>query len=119
MKKTVLLVDDYKDSRMILRKMIELSGHCVIEAADGLEALKAIAKEHFDLILMDISMPVMDGITAVKVIKNNRPTAKIPIVVITAHSPKYCDEVIEAGALEVISKPIYFETLKPVLAKYL
>ena len=119
MKKTVLLVEDYVDSREAMKLMIELAGYQVIAAENGLEALKLIAQEPVDLILMDISMPVMDGRVAIKVIKQHKPASKVPIIAVTAHSGKYRDEIMEAGAAEIIQKPVEMDFLQATLAKYL
>lgn len=119
MQKIILLVEDNEDSRELMKYMIKSFGHRVIVAENGLEALELAEQEPFDLILMDISMPMMDGITVVKIIKQHKPIAKVPIIAVTAHSQKYRDEVIAAGAVELLVKPVDSDDLKVVLEKYL
>lgn len=119
MAKTVLIVDDSDDARELMRLMIEMLGQNVIEAADGSEAVEIAKNNGLDLILMDIAMPQMDGIEATKRIKQIKEAADIPIVMVTAHSQKYQSEALEAGAYEIVSKPVDFDDLKPLLSNYL
>lgn len=118
--KTVLLVEDYQDTRDLMRFLLEIIlEHRVIEAVDGSEAVKQARQERPDLILMDISMPVMDGIEATRLIKQLEGFAEIPIVAITGHTEKYQIEAINAGVSEVISKPVDLDDLQPILSHYL
>jgi CheY-like chemotaxis protein len=120
MLKTVLLVEDYEDTRELLRFLLEvILGHHVIEAANGCEAVNQAKRIHPDLILMDISMPVMDGIEATRLIKQLEGFADVPIVAITGHSDKYQKEALQAGVNEVVCKPVELEDLKPLVSHYL
>ncbi len=120
MLKTVLLVEDYQDTRELMRFLLEvILEHRVIEAVDGSEAVKQARQERPDLILMDISMPVMDGIEATRLIKQLDGFDDIPIVAVTGHSEKYQNEAIDAGVTEVIRKPVDIDDLKPLLSHYL
>jgi CheY-like chemotaxis protein len=83
---TVLLVEDNLDNRGIYRTILEHGKIAVIEAEDGVTAVK-LAREHRpDLILMDVSLPVMDGWEATRILKNDPTTAGVPIVALTAHA---------------------------------
>jgi CheY-like chemotaxis protein len=118
--KTVLLVEDYKDTRELMRFLLEIIlGHRVTEAADGIEAVEQAKREHPDLILMDISMPEMDGIEATRLIKQLDGFENIPIVAITGHSEKYQKEALKAGVNEVVRKPVELDDLEPLLLSYL
>lgn len=119
MQKIILLVEDNQESRELMKYILKSLGYRVIVAEDGLEALELAEQEPFDLIMMDISMPIMDGITVVKIIKQHKPIAKIPVIAVTAHSKKYRDEVIAAGAVELLVKPVDLNDLQLVLEKYL
>ena len=119
MQKIILLVEDNEDARELMKYMIKSFGYRVIVAEDGLEALELAEQEPFDLVLMDISMPMIDGITVVKIIKQHKPIAKVPVSAVTAHSRKYRDEILAAGAVELLVKPIDFDDLKRTLSKYL
>lgn len=119
MQKTILVVEDYKDARELLRFMLETLGYCVEEASDGSEAVKFAQLNHPDLILMDVAMPIMDGITATRIIKESEKTADVPIICITAHTNRYQDEALEAGCTQVISKPVDFNVLNLAVMPHL
>ena len=119
MTKTILIVEDTEDSRQLMTFVLQTCGYNVIEAKDGNEAVEKLKKEKPDLILMDISMPVMDGLTATRIIRESEEVAKLPILAVTAHGSALYKAAIDAGCDEVISKPIEFETLQPVIEEYL
>lgn len=119
MGRTILIVEDYEDSRMFMRFLIESYGYQVTEAADGVEAVESFKQQPPDLVLMDISMPVMDGLTATKAIRSFEGTQNIPIIAVTAYGERYYERAIEAGCNDLIDKPVDFEILEPVINKYL
>jgi len=65
----ILLVEDFEDSRFMMRRLLEMSGYHVVEAADGREAVDLAGREQPDLILMDLSLPVLDGLSATRHIR--------------------------------------------------
>ncbi|HEX2078365.1 MAG TPA: response regulator [Longimicrobium sp.] len=84
MPRTILLADDHEDNRLALLTVLEREGYRTLGAANGQEAVD-LAREHLpDLILMDLAMPVMDGRTAMRRLRDDARTARIPIVVLTA-----------------------------------
>jgi len=104
----ILLVEDNTINRLVARDMLEKAGHRVVEAKDGREGIKAAANEPFDVVMMDISMPVIDGVTATQTIRDTEgPNRKTPIIALTAHA---LDEDIArfwaAGMTDVIVKPL-------------
>jgi len=115
----ILLVEDYEDSRYLTKLLLEMLGYSVIEAADGREAVELALQKNPGLILMDIGLPEMDGITATKIIRASDELADVPVVFITAHSDKYKEDAVRAGCNEIVSKPIDLETLKSVVTHYL
>lgn len=119
MPKTVLIVEDYDDSRSFLKFLIESCGYQVIEASDGIEAVDRFKKFHPDLILMDISLPMVDGLTTTKAIRKFAGSKYIPIIALTAFGKLYYERAIEAGCDELIDKPVDFEMLEPVINKYI
>jgi CheY-like chemotaxis protein len=119
MAKTILVVEDYEDTRGFMKKLLESYGYLVIEAADGIEAIDKFKSSHPDLILMDISLPMVDGLTAVKVIRELSETHQIPIIAVTAFGKDYFNQAMHAGCDEFITKPIDFERLEPILHQYL
>ena len=82
----ILLVEDNEDNRVVYRTMLTHFGFRVIEAQDGREALRCAREEHPDLILMDISIPLLDGWEATRILKADPATAGIPVIALTAHA---------------------------------
>lgn len=119
MPKTILVVEDYDDARQLIKVMLQMLGHRVIEATDGREAIEAVKREKPDLILMDLALPIMDGVAATRRIREMDGVSEIPVVCVTAHSEKYRDEAIKAGANQIVRKPVDMEDLKPILSQYL
>ena len=119
MSKTVLIVEDYDDSRVMMKALIEMCGHKVVAAEDGFEAIEK-AKEHSpELIFMDLAMPGMDGVSATQIIRGFEGFADIPIIALTAYGELRGQEALEAGCNAVLSKPMDFDRLHPLLDKYL
>jgi two-component system cell cycle response regulator DivK len=102
----VLIVEDYALARAMYRATLEYSGFDVVEAADGVEALLRVRDVVPDLILMDLSMPLMDGWEATSHLQSDSRTAGIPIVVLSASSRNGIEEEIKrAGCAALVSKP--------------
>ena len=118
----VLLAEDNLVNQRLACRLLEKRGHSVAVAANGLEALQAVEKESFDLVFMDVQMPVMDGFEATAAIrKREEPSGmRLPIVALTAHAMKGDREkCLAAGMDGYISKPIRPQELDEVLRKYL
>ena len=119
MTKTILVVEDYADTRTLMKFLLQNYGYEVIEASDGQEAVERVKNHRPDLILMDISMPVMDGLTATQIIRSIEGFGKIPIIAVTAYGKSYYRQALEAGCDDLINKPLDFENLEPILQQYL
>ena len=119
MPKKVLVVEDYEDTREFMKFLLETYGYQVIEAADGIEAIDRVKQQHPDLILMDISLPVVDGLTATRAIRADGRDAKVPIIAVTAFGKYHYQRAIDAGCNDLIDKPIDFDVLEPILNHYL
>ncbi|MCU1289914.1 MAG: divK [Acidobacteria bacterium] len=119
MPKKVLIVEDYQDTRSFMKLLVESYGYMVVEAADGIEAFEEFKKQHPDLVLMDISLPMVDGLTATRAIREIDGNQQVPIIAITAFGKVYYKQAIEAGCNDLIDKPVDFEVLEPVLKQYL
>ena len=108
----VLLVDDYPDAREMYTEYLEFSGFDVVEAANGMEALTRAAESEPDIILMDLSLPVMDGWEATRRLKSDRRTASIPVVALTGHALAGISEgAKKAGCDAFVTKPCLPEYL--------
>jgi CheY-like chemotaxis protein len=102
----VLVVDDYEDARLLCSEFLEFRGFRVATAADGLEAVNQATALLPDLILMDLSMPVLDGWEATRRIKSDLRTGDITVVALTAHAAEGGRAALEAGCVAVLRKPI-------------
>lgn len=109
----VLIVDDSKANRNIARVLLENGGHFAVEADGGLEAVQMASKERFDVILMDIAMPEMDGLAATRAIRALEGAAsRVPIIAWTAHDvPGMRGQTRSAGMNAYLTKPIVRATL--------
>ncbi len=116
----ILLVDDNLTNQMVASRMLAAAGHLVTTASDGLEALNAATKKRYDVILMDISMPEMDGIEATKRIRQlPEPFASVPIIALTANAIAGDRErFLAAGMDDYLTKPIRRATIEARLAKF-
>lgn len=118
--KTILIADDEETVRSLVKRLLDKT-YKVIEADNGEEAVKVAVNQKPDLILMDILMPKMDGLTACYAIKRNQATKEIPVVMLTAVdyelNRKLSQDVM--GAQGYITKPFNSEALMSMIAKSL
>lgn len=104
--KHVLVVDDYEDSRAMCTEYLEFHGFRVSSAGDGPEAVRKALADPPDLIIMDLSLPTLDGWGAIKQLKQKDPTSRIPIVVLTGHALAGMRERAEqTGCASFMTKP--------------
>ena len=105
-RKTVLLVEDNEDNLIIYSTILRFGGYRVVEAHDGRAALEAARTMAPNLILMDVSIPYVDGLEVTRRLKSDPATRRIPIIALTAHAlPSDRDRALEAGCDGYISKP--------------
>jgi CheY-like chemotaxis protein len=115
-KQTFLLVEDFEDSRFMMRRLLEMAGYDVVEATDGEQAVELALQAQPALILMDLSLPKLDGLAATREIRRHRELAKTPIIAISAHdSPDSKSEALAAGCNEYVTKPIDFDQFDKLL----
>jgi len=106
-KKTVLLVEDNEDNLVVYRTILDHVGYNVLEARDGEEGVSRARQEHPDLILMDISIPKIDGWEATRRLKADQATRDIPIIALTAHALEEDRErALAAGCDGYLAKPV-------------
>lgn len=113
----VLVVDDYEDNRTMLRYLLQRKGLQVLEACNGAEAVEIARRETPDLILMDLSMPFMDGFEATRHLKQLDSTKGIPVLALSANcnDSAQCAKALEAGCTDCFQKPLPFEKLEAYL----
>lgn len=120
MPKKILIVEDNESNRQLLHYVLEHRGHEVIEAKDGKEGIEKAGEYMPDLIFMDLQLPVLDGFTAIKTLKNSPKTEHIKIIAITAFAMKGDKEMIkETGADDYIAKPIDTRLMAEIVDKFL
>ena len=114
---TVLIAEDSRDTRIMLKRAFELKGYSVIEAEDGNEALEVVNHHRPSLILIDLNMPVIDGLEAIKKIRKlEAPGEQVPIVAITAFDVYGMKEAaLETGCNSYLSKPLDMDELDRAL----
>jgi two-component system, cell cycle response regulator DivK len=116
----VLLVDDYPDAREMYSEYLQYSGFDVLEAGNGIEALQQAIEREPDIILMDLSLPVMDGWEATRRLKADPRTARIPVVALTGHALAGISEgARRAGCDAFVTKPCLPEDLVKEIRKVL
>jgi two-component system sensor histidine kinase/response regulator len=114
----ILLVDDNDFNRQVGRELVELTGAVVDTVDDGAQAVAAVAAGSYDVVLMDLQMPVMDGYTAARIIRESRPA--LPVIALTAHAMiEERARVLAAGMNDIVTKPILPEALYAALAAFL
>ncbi len=111
-RRRILLVDDYRDAREMYSEYLQFLGFDVVEASNGVEALQRAVDDHPDVILMDLSLPVMDGWEATRRLKADKRTAAIPVVALTGHALAGISEgAKKAGCDAFVTKPCLPEDL--------
>ncbi len=116
----ILLVEDNEMNRDMLSRRLSRRGYEILVAADGAEGIATAASERPDLILMDMSLPVVDGWTATRQIKSDPSTQSIPVIALTAHAMAGDREkALAAGCDDYDTKPIEFDRLLDKIAALL
>src|SRR4029434_7644938 len=116
---TILIADDHDDNRELLLLLLSGAGYSVREARDGHECLALARSEPPDLIVMDLSMPVLDGWGVLQQLKEDERTLTIPCMAVTAHADLARDEALEIGFLAYVSKPFSSDVLLKTIATVL
>ena len=116
----ILIADDLDLNRKLISDMLSVEGHVVDSVADGASAVKAAGENAYDLILMDMIMPGMDGVAATRAIRAlPAPACNVPIVALTAHSlPEQLDSCIQAGMNATLTKPMSMDALTDAVATW-
>ena len=112
----VLVVEDFEDTRLFLRLALEDEGFIVFEAENGQKAVENADRDKPDVILMDLTMPLMDGFAAAKLIRQNENLKHVPIIAITAHQETdFRSDAKASGFDAYVTKPIDVQWLKELI----
>lgn len=119
-RRLILVVEDTPDTRELIRLVLEREGYEIVEAERGDEAVRLAVETHPDAIIMDMSLPVVDGCQATKAIRRLPGFAHVPIIACTAHNRwEWRAKAIVAGCDEFVEKPIDFNRLGALLSRRL
>ena len=115
-RRTILVAEDSLDSREMLQVLLELKGYAVVLAADGHHAVEAALREVPDLMLIDLQLPGLDGLSVTKELRRHPALQAVPIIIISGHDPaKYRIAALNAGCDDYLLKPIDFDRLNQIL----
>ncbi len=119
----ILVVEDDQLNRFALKKLLEKGGYAVHDVEDGRRALELLEQEKVDCILMDVQLPIMNGVEATQVIRSHdgsRYDPNVPIIALTAYAmPGDKEKFLASGMDDYLAKPTTFQQLEQVLSKYL
>jgi len=116
----ILLVEDTEDNRVMMRRLLEMSGYAVTEAVNGMEAVAQAASEEPEVILMDLSLPLVDGLAATRKIRQMPGLKGVPIIAVSAHDTMdFHAEALAAGCDAYITKPIDYGELEGLIESLL
>ena len=115
-KRTILVAEDSSDSREMLQVLLEMKGYAVVSAADGHRAIEVAVQELPDLILIDLQLPGLDGLSVARELRLHPELRAVPIIIISGHDPvKYRKAALSAGCDDYLLKPIDFDRLDQIL----
>jgi CheY-like chemotaxis protein len=119
-RKTIMVVDDYEDMRRVTCLALKQAGYRVVEAASGAEAVELAQAELPDLIIMDLSMPQLDGFEAIHRIRRLLGLRDVSVIAFSAHTAQEVrDDALAAGCREFLPKPVNLEVLKAAVERCL
>jgi CheY-like chemotaxis protein len=105
-KQRILVADDDPQMRRLVRSILERDGYEVTEAADGLDALEQVENKPFDLMLLDVDMPRLDGLGVLEELRARIKTLGVPVIVLTARTDDTETRVLDLGAQDFLNKPV-------------
>ena len=119
--KKVIVAEDSSVIQNLTRKILEIQNYQIIGVKNGEQVLEKLSEDNYDLILMDINMPIMDGMSCARAVRAlpDRSKSSIPIIAITGNAKNYSmDDFKEAGINDYIPKPLNFDNLVDMVKKY-
>lgn len=119
-KRTILVVDDFDDTRLLLKTWLERKGFNVVEAENGKQAIATAQAMLPDLIIMDVHMPELDGLSATRMIRSLKELDGIPVVAVSAYgAQQFRADALAAGCNEYVSTPFEPDNLESVIRSFL
>jgi two-component system, cell cycle response regulator DivK len=119
-KRTILVVDDFDDTRLLLKTWLEKKGFTVVQAENGNQAVAAAQEVHPDLIIMDMEMPELDGLSATRKIRTMKELDSIPVLAVSAYgAQQFRADALAAGCSEYVSTPFEPDNLEKVIRSFL
>src|SRR5438552_14438585 len=115
----ILIVDDYEDNRQMMRTLLEMIGYSVLEADNGLDAVRLTQQKRPSLVIMDLGLPLLSGLDAVRMIRETPETSEIPIIVLSAYGASSQDDAIACGCSSNLTKPVDYATLEIIIRTHL
>ncbi len=117
-KPTILIAEDDSDSREMFQLLLELKGYHVVTAGDGQQALQLARKNLPDLVLIDLELPKLDGLSVTRTLKLEPRSKNVRVIIISGHDPsKYRTEALAAGCDDYLLKPINLDQLEELLPR--
>src|SRR5882672_10778040 len=115
-KSRILIAEDFEENRTALTLILKYAGFDVIEVENGRQAVDAVHQEEPDLVLMDVTLPIVDGLQATREIRSDEKFERLPIIILSAHdSDEIRQQAAEAGGSEYLSKPFEIAELKKLI----
>jgi len=119
-RRTILVVDDFDDARLILKYWLEKKGFKVVQAENGNQAVIAAQRLRPDLIIMDIEMPELDGLSATRQIRTMKELDSVPVLAVSAYGAhQFRADALAAGGSEYVSTPFEPDNLERVIRSFL
>jgi two-component system cell cycle response regulator DivK len=119
-RRTIMVVDDFDDTRLMMKLWLEKKGYRVVEAENGEDAVRVAESERPNLIIMDVEMPVADGLSATRRIRSLESLRVVPIIAVSAYGvDEYRDRALQAGCNEYVSTPFEPTALEELMKNLL
>ena len=113
---TILIAEDDDDGRNMMQTLLRLKGYAVIGAANGLQAVEIALTKVPDLILLDLELPLLDGLSVTRNLRQHPGFRQVPIIVVSGHDPaKHREAALSAGCTDYLLKPVDFDHLERIL----
>jgi len=113
---TILVAEDSADSREMMQVLLETKGYQVVAADDGVRALEEAIRTRPDLLLLDLELPKLDGLSVTRNLRSRPNFKDVPIIIVSGHDPsRFRQEALEAGCNDYLLKPINFDRLHELL----